>query len=118
MRQRETTEETIEGKVAAEVERRLSPLIDQLCAKIDAMPAPVASAAAHEDEDRFVPKAETAALMHSHPSTLVRLEKRGILPPRRMLGGRTGWLMSEIRAALKAIPHAPKLRPASLAKAN
>ena len=61
---------------------------------------------------------EASELMCAHRTTCIRFEKSGVLPPRRMLGGRTGWLMSEIRAALKSIPLASKQQPASLAKAN
>jgi predicted DNA-binding transcriptional regulator AlpA len=93
----------IEAAVERVFARELPKLID---AFPQPAPAPV-MALADEHDDRFVTLGEAADnILCCHRTTALRYEHVGKLPPRRTLGGRTGWLMSELRTALQSLPQA------------
>ena len=119
MKHREQPDETIEGKVAAAVERRIAPLLEGISKQIATLPPPRPAKAALEPEDRFVAIGKAAMVLGVHKATCLRYEDEGRLPPRRMMGGRTGWLMSELRALLKSLPPASQgRRPANFDNAH
>lgn len=103
----------IEAAVERAVERALPKLID-------AMPHPVMQAqtlVAEDTEDRIVGLAEAATMLGAHRTTLLRYEALGKLPQRRKLpGGKTGYLLSDLRTFMSELPQAPKpvLRPSRL----
>jgi predicted DNA-binding transcriptional regulator AlpA len=49
-------------------------------------------------------RTEVAALLGVSPSSVDRLERAGVLPHRRQLGGAARWLRAEVEAALAALP--------------
>jgi predicted DNA-binding transcriptional regulator AlpA len=55
--------------------------------------------------DEFMALAEVAAMLKTHKTTCLRWEANGELPKRRWLGGKSGWLRSEIVEHLKTLPH-------------
>ena len=110
--------DTIEERVAEAVERRLRPILERLEQIPAPAPEPAPTLLDGERDDRFVPLTEAAKLLGCHRTTALRYEYLGKLPPRAMMGSRSGWLMSDIRAALKSLPHAPRLRQKRAAAAN
>jgi predicted DNA-binding transcriptional regulator AlpA len=59
--------------------------------------------------EQFIPIRDAIVLLNAHRTTMLRWEKNGLLPRRRRMGGRTGWLRTEIEAFLKTLPaNAPR----------
>jgi predicted DNA-binding transcriptional regulator AlpA len=58
-----------------------------------------------EPPDEFMALAEVAAMLKTPKTTCLRWEASGELPKRRWLGGKSGWLRSEIVEHLKTLPH-------------
>ncbi len=52
-------------------------------------------------------RAEVARALGVSASSVDRLERAGILPQRRRLGGAARWLASEVEAALASLPAGP-----------
>ena len=114
----QTPNDSIEERVAEAVERRLRPLLERIEQAPPAVLPPAPTPLEREPDDRFVPLKEAAGLLGCHRTTALRYEFEGKLPQRRMMGGRSGWLASEVRAALQALPQAPRLRSKRAASAN
>lgn len=81
--------------LSAAVEAAVARAIDANLPKIiEAMKA--ASPTETSEPDQFVSLPEVARLLGRHRTTLIRLEASGELPPRRRIGGRTGYLRSDL----------------------
>jgi len=52
----------------------------------------------------FLTRRALAVALGCGLSKVDRLERAGALPPRRVFGGTSGWLRSEVEAALAALP--------------
>ena len=115
---KQPTADTIEERVAEAVERRLRPILERLEQTPPPAAAPAPTPLDREPDERVVPLTEAAKLLGCHRTTALRYEHLGKLPARSMMGSRSGWLMSDIRSALKALPHAPRLRQKRAAAAN
>ena len=84
------------GHAADDVLRRLG---GQVAAPPPAMPVP-----SEPQTDRRVSVVEAARLCGVHRTTILRYEQQRTIPPRRKLpGGRTGWLLSEVQAFLATL---------------
>ena len=107
-----TFEQKLAEAVGAYLEPMLGRLIKTTVAEAAAAMTPPPAAPIPQDDgfDPFVPIRDACKLVGAHKTTLLRLEHQGILPPRRMLGGRSGWLRSELQAALNRTPGTPAAR--------
>jgi predicted DNA-binding transcriptional regulator AlpA len=118
MKLRIPQDDSIEGNVARAVAAALAPALEDIAQRVANIPAPKVVHAGPPAEDSFVTVSKAAELLGTHKTTCLRYENEGRLPPRRMLGGRSGWLMSDLRALLQNLPNVPKLRPPQLDRAN
>ena len=94
------------------VERVLDRAIPKIVSAIPASPVVVPTAARSPSrfdelpDEAFVILRDAATLFGAHRTTLLRMEFRKQLPPRTMRGGRSGWLMGQLRHALRNLPPA------------
>jgi hypothetical protein len=91
------------------VERALDRAIPKIVSALPASPVmtPAVRPRSKFDElpdDAFVILRDAATLFGAHRTTLLRMEFREQLPPRTMRGGRSGWLMGQLRHALHNLP--------------
>lgn len=84
----------LSSAIEAAVERALDARLPEIIAAINAakLPPPV------EAGDRFLKLQEAARMLGVHRTTILRLEKKGELPPRRRVGAHSGYYESDLRA--------------------
>jgi predicted DNA-binding transcriptional regulator AlpA len=93
---------------------------------VAALPKPAATVKAppaappqfqNKPDDAFISLREAGELLGRHRTSLLRMEYRKQLPPRVMCGGKSGWLMSDLRRVLRNLPQT-RQRQERLAAAN
>lgn len=104
-----TQTDTLEDRIAAAVEARLKPILDRIQAAAETQP-PAPEPKAPGDDEAFLDLKDAARVASCHRTTLLRLEAGGVLPPRRKMGARTGWVASEFREALRNLPENKRKR--------
>lgn len=61
-----------------------------------------------DEVERMIGRLSVAEMFDVSPATVDRLEREGIVPPRRQLGrGRVGWLLTELIEKMRALPVGP-----------
>ena len=118
MKHRDAHGDTIEERVATAVAAILTPALEGIRDQIATLPVPPPISSAPPPDDRFVAIGEASRVLGIHKTTALRYERDRRLPPRRMMGGRTGWLMSELRALLDNLPRAERVKPVQLVRSS
>lgn len=94
--------------VEGAVRRALEEFLPKLAAIIPPPPAPATPPLLDLGPERFVPLSEATELFGAHRTTLLRYELQAKLPRRKRFGVKTGWLLSELTAALAQLPENPR----------
>jgi predicted DNA-binding transcriptional regulator AlpA len=105
------------------VDRAVERAIPKIVAALPPPPAPIKPPPAtpprfeNKPDDAFVSLREAGELLGRHRTSLLRLEFQRKLPPRVMLGNKSGWLMRDLRQVLRNLPQT-RQRQERLARAN
>lgn len=71
-----------------------------------------------QDFKLFIGRRTLAAMLECSPATVDRLERQGVIPPRRRLGkGRVGWIRDELIERLRSLPSGPNSERTAAARA-
>lgn len=90
--------------VEAAVQRAFDALLPDIIAGIRAaLPEPGQPTPAEQGVDRFVKLDDACKMLDMHKTTLFRHERAGRLPKRRRMGGKSGYLLSDIRQIMAGL---------------
>jgi predicted DNA-binding transcriptional regulator AlpA len=117
------TADPLRALIEEVVDRTVERAIPKFVAALPPPPEPVEPPRAvpprfeNKPDEAFISLREAGALFGRHRTSLLRMEFRKQIPPRRMCGGKSGWLMGELRQVLRNLPQT-RQRQKRLASAN
>jgi hypothetical protein len=96
----------IEATLERVIDRAIPKIASAIPAPPAAVPAKIRSTSKFDDlpDDAFIVLKDAATLFGAHRTTMLRMEFQKKLPPRRMRGGKSGWLLGQLREVLRNLP--------------